>query len=75
MAKATSTLPLEPYLTYWRQRQAEQRARRRLAKEAYFPALAQVNKVSQCRIDLKPLEDLDAHFEQRILATGQEVPK
>jgi predicted nucleotidyltransferase len=122
MVKATDTLPLEPYLTYWRQRRAEQRAHSRrltqqawedvtqiaallrrefgvtriivfgslvsgrfypgsdidlavasLAKEAYFPALAQVNKVSQCRVDLKPLEDLHAHFKQRVLATGREI--
>jgi predicted nucleotidyltransferase len=119
---ARETLPLEPYLTYWRRRRREQRtlnrqlsrrawedaaqiavllrrefganqvivfgslARERfhpgsdvdlavsgLAKEDFFPALAQASQMSQFHIDLKPLEDLDAHFKQRILATGREI--
>lgn len=44
-----------------------------LAKEAYFPALAQISQMSQFRVDLKPLEDLDEHFKRRVLATGQEI--
>lgn len=44
-----------------------------LAKEALFAALAQAAQLSQCPVDLKPLEDLDPHFKQRVLATGQDI--
>lgn len=36
----------------------------------FFPALAAVNREAEAWVDLKPWEDLDEHFRQRILATG-----
>ena len=42
-----------------------------LKKEDYFPALAAVNRLTRWWVDLKPLEDLDAHFRERVLATGE----
>ena len=38
---------------------------------AYFQVLAQVNALSDRWIDLKPLEDLDPHFLQRVMQTGE----
>ena len=37
----------------------------------YFQALAQVNALSDRWIDLKPLEDLEPHFLQRVMQTGE----
>ena len=37
----------------------------------YFSALAQVNALGDRWIDLKPLEDLDGHFLQRVMETGE----
>lgn len=41
-----------------------------IAREDYFDALAAVNRLTRRWVDLKPLEDLDPHFRQRVLATG-----
>jgi predicted nucleotidyltransferase len=37
----------------------------------YFQALAQVNALSDRWIDLKPLEDLEPNFLQRVMQTGE----
>ena len=37
----------------------------------YFQTLAQVNALSDRWIDLKPLEDLEPHFLQRVMQTGE----
>ena len=39
----------------------------------YFSALARVNALSDHWIDLKPLEDLDRHFLQRVMETGEVI--
>jgi predicted nucleotidyltransferase len=44
-----------------------------IPKERFFEALAKVNRHSQRWVDLKPLEDLDPYFRQRILQTGIEL--
>lgn len=44
-----------------------------LQPNAYFPALAQAAGLSVFPVDLKPLEDLDAHFRERILAVGEDL--
>jgi predicted nucleotidyltransferase len=44
-----------------------------IAPARYFEAVARVNELSDRWIDLKPLEDLEEHFRQRVLATGVEV--
>lgn len=36
----------------------------------YFAAVAAVNRVSRRWVDLKPLESLDSHFRDRVLAEG-----
>ena len=36
----------------------------------YFAAIAAVNRVSRRWVDLKPLESLDSHFRDRVLAEG-----
>jgi predicted nucleotidyltransferase len=41
--------------------------------DRYFEALAAVNQNSPRWIDLKPLESLEAHFRDRVLATGVEI--
>jgi len=41
-----------------------------LPSERYFEAVARVNELSDRWVDLKPLEVLDLHFQQRVLATG-----
>lgn len=118
----TTALSAEPYVAYWRRRQATGRARSlRLAQQAradtrlvaamlrrdfgatrvllfgslargrflpdsdidlavaglpaaaFFPALAQASKLSEFPIDLKPLEDLETYFRDRVLATGEEI--
>jgi len=42
-----------------------------IASEDYFDALAAINRLTRRWVDLKPLEDLDPHFRQRVLATGE----
>lgn len=42
-----------------------------IPKRDFFYALAAVNRLSDVWIDLKPLEDLDEHFAQRITTTGE----
>lgn len=42
-----------------------------IPKRDFFYALAAVNRLSDVWIDLKPLEDLDEHFAQRIMTTGE----
>ena len=37
----------------------------------YFRALARVNEISERVIDLKPLEDLDPYFLEKVLRTGE----
>lgn len=37
----------------------------------FFEALAAVNQVTNRWVDLKPLEDLEPHFYQRVMATGE----
>ncbi|MFQ3613394.1 MAG: nucleotidyltransferase domain-containing protein [Cyanobacteriota bacterium] len=44
-----------------------------IPKERFFEALAKVNRHSRRWVDLKPLEDLDPYFRQRILQTGIEL--
>jgi len=42
-----------------------------LARESYFAALAAVNRLSPWWVDLKPLEDLEPRFRERVLTTGE----
>ncbi|MEN9222908.1 MAG: nucleotidyltransferase domain-containing protein [Thermostichus sp. BF3_bins_97] len=44
-----------------------------IPKERFFEALGRVNRYSQRWVDLKPLEDLDPYFRQRILSTGVDL--
>jgi len=44
-----------------------------LPAAVFFPALAQASKLSEFPIDLKPLEDLEPYFRERVLATGEEI--
>lgn len=44
-----------------------------LAKADLFAALAQVNELSRFPVDLKPLEELEPHFRQKVLDTGEEL--
>ena len=37
----------------------------------FFYALSDLNSIAPSRIDLKPLESLERHFKQRVLATGE----
>lgn len=37
----------------------------------FFTAYAEVNRLSQFQVDLKPLESLHPHFYQRVLAQGE----
>jgi predicted nucleotidyltransferase len=37
----------------------------------YFRALAKVNDLGECPIDLKPMEDLDPYFLGKVLQKGQ----
>jgi predicted nucleotidyltransferase len=36
-----------------------------------FPAQAAANRLTRLGVDLKPLEDLEPHFKNRLLATGE----
>jgi len=118
----STPLSPDPYVTYWRRRQAQARSLSlRLAEQArgdalriaamlrrdfgatrvvlfgslargrfrpdsdidlavaglpaaaFFAALARAASLSEFPVDLKPLEDLDAHFRARVLATGEEI--
>jgi predicted nucleotidyltransferase len=44
-----------------------------LKKEALFAAMAQATCLSQFTVDLKPLEELESHFQERVLATGVDI--
>jgi predicted nucleotidyltransferase len=46
---------------------------RGIPKREFFHALAEVNRTSDIWVDLKPLEDLDEHFGQRVMATGEKL--
>jgi predicted nucleotidyltransferase len=46
---------------------------RGIPKREFFHALAEVNRSSDIWIDLKPLEDLDEHFAQRVMTTGERL--
>lgn len=37
----------------------------------FFEALAAVNQLTNRWVDLKPLEDLEPHFHQRVMETGE----
>ncbi len=39
----------------------------------YFTALAEANRLTRFWVDLKPLEELQPHFRERVLATGESV--
>ena len=39
--------------------------------EDYFKAWADLNFCSEFEVDLKPLEELDSHFYQRVMETGK----
>ncbi len=41
-----------------------------IPKAQYFEAVAAANQYSQRWVDLKPLEDLDPYFRQRVFETG-----
>ena len=122
MAEMSTPLSPDPYVAYWRRRQAQARSLSlRLAEQArgdalriaamlrrdfgatrvvlfgslargrfrpdsdidlavaglpaaaFFAALARAASLSEFPVDLKPLEDLDAHFRARVLATGEEI--
>ncbi len=42
-----------------------------LSKADYFPALSAANQLTQRWVDLKPIEDLEPHFLQKIIRTGE----
>ncbi len=44
-----------------------------LAPADFFRAYAEVNRLSQFQVDLKPLESLHPHFCQRVLAQGETI--
>ena len=46
---------------------------RSIPKREFLHALTEVNRSSDIWIDLKPLEDLDEHFRQRVIATGEKL--
>ncbi|MFB6275038.1 MAG: nucleotidyltransferase family protein [Halothece sp.] len=39
----------------------------------YFKAFADLNFLSEFEVDLKPLEELDSHFYERVMETGQVI--
>ena len=45
----------------------------KIPPERDFEAVARVNDLSSRWVDLKPLEDLEPYFRERILTTGVEV--
>jgi predicted nucleotidyltransferase len=42
-----------------------------IAPEDFFAALAEVNRDAPAWVDLKPLEDLEPRFRERVLSTGE----
>ena len=44
-----------------------------LAPADFFTAYAEVNRLSCFKVDLKPLESLQPHFYQRVLAQGETI--
>lgn len=40
-------------------------------KKDFFTALSEVNRLTERWVDLKPMEDLEPHFYQRVLETGE----
>lgn len=42
-----------------------------LAPEDFFTAYAEIDQLSQFKVDLKPLENLHSHFYHRVLAQGE----
>ncbi|NJL48859.1 MAG: nucleotidyltransferase domain-containing protein [Leptolyngbyaceae cyanobacterium SM2_5_2] len=44
-----------------------------IPKARFFEAVAAVNECSQRWVDLKPLDDLDPYFKQRVLDTGLDI--
>ncbi len=44
-----------------------------IPRDRYFDAVAQANGLSQRWVDLKPLEDLDPYFKQRLIERGIEI--
>lgn len=44
-----------------------------LARADFFAALAEANRLSRFWVDLKPLEDLEPRFRERVLNAGEEI--
>ncbi len=44
-----------------------------IPKAQFFEAVASVNECSQRWVDLKPLDELEPYFKQRVLDTGLEI--
>ena len=42
-----------------------------LAKSDYFAALSATSDLADRWVDIKPLEELEEHFKERVLATGE----
>jgi predicted nucleotidyltransferase len=42
-----------------------------LKKLDYFPALSAANRLTERWVDLKPIEDLEPHFRQKVIRTGE----
>jgi len=44
-----------------------------LLKADFFRALGELNAMTHFWVDLKPLEDLEPRFSERVLSTGEEI--
>ena len=44
-----------------------------LARRDFFAAVAEANALAHTWVDIKPLEDLEPHFRQRVLETGEDL--
>lgn len=44
-----------------------------LLKADFFRALGELNAMTHFWVDLKPLEDLEPRFRERVLSTGEEI--
>jgi len=44
-----------------------------LLKTDFFRALGELNTMTRFWVDLKPLEDLEPRFRERVLSTGEEI--
>jgi predicted nucleotidyltransferase len=42
-----------------------------LKKLDYFPALSAANRLTDRWVDLKPIEDLESHFRQKVIRNGE----